>query len=71
MAIETLRGMAIPHSRGSSRTNIDPTAVEAPFERRRFDPARIAQRDAIVRRLVWICVLVIASVIGAVLAIRL
>ena len=71
MAIETLRGMPIPHPHSSSRTNIDPTTVDAPRERRRFDPARVAQRDAIVRRLVWICVLVIASVIGAVLAVRL
>ena len=35
------------------------------------ESAQIAQRDAVVRRLVWICVLVIASVIGVVLAARL
>jgi hypothetical protein len=36
--------------------------------RRGYDPARLAQRDAMVRRLVWASVLVLASLIAVVIA---
>jgi serine/threonine-protein kinase len=69
--INTLRGMAIPQTRDPGRANADATVVDLPSERRQFDPARIARRDAVVRRLVWISVLAIAALIGAVVAARL
>ena len=59
--IDTLRGMPMPR-RDSARTNVEPTAM-----RRRYDP----ERDALVRRLVWISVLVFAALIGILLAKRL
>ncbi len=63
--INTLRGVAIPQT---GRGQADATTVDPPAGRRGYDPARVAQRDAMVRRLVWICVLVAASLIGLVLA---
>jgi eukaryotic-like serine/threonine-protein kinase len=68
--ISTLRGVALPQ-RDSTRTAVDATVMDAPSARTRFDPARIAQRDAMVRRLLWSCILVIAVVVGVVLAMRL
>ncbi len=68
--ITTLRGVAIPQ-RDSAHTAVDSTVIDTPSARVRFDPARVAQHDAMVRRLVWICVLVIAGLIGVVLAVRL
>jgi len=71
--VETLRGVgALPPSRDGTRAAFDATVVDAPSPaRRRFDPARVAQRDALVRRLIWISVLAILSLIGLVLAARL
>jgi serine/threonine protein kinase len=67
--IETLRGMSFPQ-RDSARPAVDYTAVDAPSApvRRGYDPARLAQRDAMVRRLVWASVLVLASLIAVVIA---
>jgi hypothetical protein len=66
--IDTLRGTGMSR-RDSARTSVDPMAVES--MRRGYDPSRVAQRDAVVRRLVWTFVLVFAAVIGIVLANRL
>jgi serine/threonine-protein kinase len=77
--ITTLRGVPVP-SNDSSRPNLDPARVmvdpsrppgdsapvELPGGQRQFDPAR----DAMVGRVVWICVLVIIAVIGIVIAAR-
>jgi len=68
--ISMLRGVAHPQHDGA-RVSGNGAATDAPPRRSRFDPARIAQRDAMVRQLLWICILVIAGVIGVVLAIRL
>ena len=60
------RGMAHPQTPDPARPG-DPTTVEAPAGRRQFDMAR----NEMVGRVVWICVLVIAGVIGIVLFARL
>ena len=60
MPIQTLRGMPMP----PGRVGPDSSVMEAPPRRNPFDPAR----DAMVRRLVWVCVIVIVSVIAAVAA---
>jgi hypothetical protein len=62
--VNTLRGMAIPQTgRGQGDSG-----ASNPKPRRGYDPARIAQRDALVRRLVWFCILVIAPLTGLLLA---
>jgi len=72
--VDTLRGVVISRTRDSGRIYAGAAAgaagIEARSERREFDPARVAQRDAMVRRLVWVGI-VIASLLGLVLAARL
>jgi serine/threonine protein kinase len=63
--VDTLRGVAIPHTRDSARTNI--ANADSSTVRRQYDAGLAAQRDAMVRRLVWISAFVILSLIGAAL----
>jgi serine/threonine-protein kinase len=60
MPIQTLRGMPM----APGRAGPDATAIDASPRRNPFDPAR----DAMVRRFVWVCVIVLVSVIAAVVA---
>jgi serine/threonine-protein kinase len=68
--VDTLRGVAFPQPHDSGRVTFDPTVMDAPSDRRKYDAARVAQRDAMVRRLIWVCI-VVATLIAMVLAARL
>jgi hypothetical protein len=77
--VDTLRGPPVQGSRergGRDRREpthpaVDPTVVDGTARRRQYDPSGMARRDALVRRLLWSTILVIATVIATVLVMRL